>query len=404
MRARPLDARADMAAVQASLGLARDAQVARIVAMVDAMPDRGAADALIAPLRQRLAQMRPARSFGFVRLLFTPLDPVIVPAARWRPGDAGVPRPVLAPLGVAVRAALPACAAQIDTATLSMDPDDRGAIGAIGAGLWPQAAAVLGQATVPPAWASASGLSDADFAPLAAALAAVLAEAPAVELLATARRLPQDAAIRAVMARAEKLGAQAAATMTAVLLARLPTPGQVLTLAGNADGNRPAERAVDHTLSRLQATVAAGAAEDGDITEAALDAARVAAMLDGMQHEGSPERRRQLDHIRRRADGLCVARFVRAAAVTMARAAALAGTGGGDAAVTELEAAARGLRRLETAGRRLGSADRYETMLNDIALSVKAPDSGFGLADRVRLVEILAGPDEALALLAAPLA
>jgi hypothetical protein len=53
--------------IQTSLAHAADAQIARVVAMVDAMPERGSADALIAPLRPRLAALRPTRPLSFTR-------------------------------------------------------------------------------------------------------------------------------------------------------------------------------------------------------------------------------------------------------------------------------------------------------------------------------------------------
>ena len=390
-----------VAQVQASLAQARDAQVARIVAMVDAMPHRGEADALIAPLRERLAQLRPRRSLGVTRLLFTPLDTVIVPAERWRPGDVGVPRPALAPIAAAIRTALPEMSAQIDTLTQALAPEDRAPIGPLGAALWSQAAAALGSLAAPPDWSVASDLPMAEFASLATAVRAVLAEASMIEALATSRQLPQDGAIRAVLGRAEKHGAQAAATVTAVLLARLPMAAQVLALAAETGGRWPAEGAIDHTLIRLQTAVAAGAAADGDLREAALDAARVAALLGGLESGANAGRRRQLDQIRRQADMLCVGRFERAMVAAIAQTKALALLGGDDdPALLALEGAIRALRRLETAGRRLGSGEEYDAMLSAFSEGVKAADSGFALADRVRLVEILSGPDEALALLA----
>ena len=391
-----------VAQVQASLAQARDAQIARIVAMVDAMPRRGEAEGLIAPLRERLAQLRPRRAFGFVRLLFTPLNTVIVPVERWRPGDVGVPRPALAPIAAAIRDALPEISAQMDVSAQTLSQADRGAIGAMGAALWSQAAAALGRMGAPVDWSAASGLPIAEYAGLAASVSAVLGEASAIESLATSRRLPPDGPIRAMLGRAEKYGSQAAATVTAVLLARLPTPGQVLALAAETGGRRPSESAINHTLVRLQSAFAAGAADDGDLTEAALDAARVAALLGGLESAANAGRRRQLDQIRRQADMLCVGRFERAMAAAIAQTNALALLGGNDRGLLELEDATRALRRLETAGRRLGSGEEYDAMLSAFSKGLKAANSGFALADRVRLVEILSGPDEALALLASP--
>ena len=40
---------------------AQDVKILKVVAMVDALPARGDADSLIAPLRPRLAQLRPRR-------------------------------------------------------------------------------------------------------------------------------------------------------------------------------------------------------------------------------------------------------------------------------------------------------------------------------------------------------
>ena len=391
--------------MQASLARDRDEQIARIVAVVDAMPNRGEADALVAPLRQRLAQLRPSRQFGFTRLLFTPLDPVIVPGTRRRRGQLGVPRAALAPIGAALRASLPDLAERIDGEAKALPTGDRAALGQLGAALWPAAAAELARLTPPDDWSEASGLAYAEFAEFAAIIAAVLAEAPAIEGLAAAGRLPTDEAIRAVLARSEKRGSIAAATVMAVLLARLPMPGQVLALAADPaspDAIRSAQDAMDHCLTRLQAAVAAGSADDRGLTEAAQDAGRVAAMLAGLEGQATMDRRRRLEQIRHEANALCLGRFGRAATATMAQMGAVLLTGSDDGAVGALETAARDLRRLETAGRRLGGGEQYDAILNAISATVRAEGRTLDLADRVRLVEILCGPDAALALLNEP--
>jgi len=66
-----------------------------------------------------------------------------------------------------------------------------------------------------------------------------------------------------------------------------------------------------------------------------------------------------------------------------------------------LETAARRLRALETEGRRIGSGDTYDALLRQAAASVTVAGAGEArsLAHTVRLVEILAGPEAALALL-----
>ncbi|WP_158922644.1 hypothetical protein [Acidisphaera sp. S103] len=64
---------------------AEDPRIVRVVAIVDAMINRGPIDQLIAPIRPRLVRLRPPRPLRFARLLFHPLDRLFVPAARWRP-------------------------------------------------------------------------------------------------------------------------------------------------------------------------------------------------------------------------------------------------------------------------------------------------------------------------------
>jgi len=63
-----------------------------------------------------------------------------------------------------------------------------------------------------------------------------------------------------------------------------------------------------------------------------------------------------------------------------------------------LEEAARGLRRLELAGRQLGGEEHYDRMLRTAARQIGEDGPG-SLVERARLVEILAGSEAALALL-----
>ena len=63
-----------------------------------------------------------------------------------------------------------------------------------------------------------------------------------------------------------------------------------------------------------------------------------------------------------------------------------------------LEEAARGLRRLELAGRQLGGDEHYDRMLRTAARQIGEDRAG-SLVERARLVEILAGSEAALTLL-----
>ena len=90
--------------LQRTMERAADARIAEIVTLVDSMPERGAADALLAPLRGRLLQIRPPRRMSFARLLFTPANAVVVAAPQWRRNSVTIPRTALSCLARQARA------------------------------------------------------------------------------------------------------------------------------------------------------------------------------------------------------------------------------------------------------------------------------------------------------------
>jgi len=126
--------------VSRDLAGARDEQILKVVAMVDAMPHRGAADQLIAPLRGRLAQLRPPRPLRFARLLFLPLDPLIVPAPRWRPDHGTIPRSAIPSLAAAVATDLGSVGRKVAAMIEGHTTQNREVVGAAGALLWRPAA------------------------------------------------------------------------------------------------------------------------------------------------------------------------------------------------------------------------------------------------------------------------
>ena len=99
----PMRRSPEFRALQTTLAKARSEQIAQVVAAIDAMPTRGVADDIISPLRPRLALLRPSRPLRWSRLLFMPLDPLIVPTARWQPGEPTIPRACLRLFGAMVR-------------------------------------------------------------------------------------------------------------------------------------------------------------------------------------------------------------------------------------------------------------------------------------------------------------
>jgi hypothetical protein len=71
------------------------------------------------------------------------------------------------------------------------------------------------------------------------------------------------------------------------------------------------------------------------------------------------------------------------------------------ASTSQIEAVARGLRELESEGRRLGSADVYNDLLSQAADTVRGlpAEGALDPVKQSRLLEIIAGPEAALALL-----
>ena len=81
-------------------------KIRRILAVVDDVSNPAVNQALLDPVRHRLASLNPARPLRFARLLFIPLDPLMVAPRDWRPNEPTLPRSILAPVAKAVRAGL----------------------------------------------------------------------------------------------------------------------------------------------------------------------------------------------------------------------------------------------------------------------------------------------------------
>ena len=163
--------------VQHALQSASDDQLIRVVGMLDGLAERGSADALIAPTRDRLARLRPARPLAFARLLFAPVDPLLVPGPKWSRGGPGRPPTALLPLATQVRIELGGLATEVDAMIRGGLADDAALVLRAGTRLWPAAAAVLDRVDPPEGWNEATGLDAADHAAIARCIAGVLSEA-----------------------------------------------------------------------------------------------------------------------------------------------------------------------------------------------------------------------------------
>ena len=396
---------------EAARGLvqAGDARILRAVAMVDALPDRGQADQIIAPLRSRLARLRPARPLRFARLLFLPLDPLIVPAARWRPEHPTIPRSVLPALAAAVAAGCGPLADAVAAMIAGRTTEDHAVVEAAGAPLWAAAGAFLPDSPPPPDWAS-TGLTAPTHALLARRTGALLPWAERLRALAgdAAQGLvpPEAGIIQALAWDAIAQAPDTRAMLIALLLARVPDAAPVLARAAAALGRRneallrqAGEVAADALLEHLEAPGGADSCLGGqDLVETAAVARRMLTLL-GVLDGGAipPGRRDRLHALRGRIGASAEALFAeRLTADLLEPLSALAGP----EETWALEDAARGLRALETEARRAGGGKTYDTLLAHAAGTVRAltEQGTLGRIGGVRLMEILAGPDVALTL------
>jgi hypothetical protein len=384
---------------------APDAQVARVVAVVDQMPSRGDADQLIAPLRPRLARLRPPRPLRFTRLLFLPLEPLIVPPQRWRPNMPAIPRSALTSLAATVRAGLGAEAARVDALIQAASSHDAETIAQAGAVLWPRAAAVLFAAGAPVEWA-ATGLNPSLYPPLAQRTGAVMAQALALEDLVAEAAVgivpPRPAPIRAMLEDVCARCPDACPMLATVLLGRLPQCAALLPAMAAELGPQveaafrlAGQEAAEALLSGLEAAGGAEYAVGGhDLAEAVQEVRRTAALLKQLADRTDlPQLHVRLQSVRQRFDMGCRQVFAQAMTAEFLPALTRADGKGG-----ALEATARHLRELESDARPLGGGDTYDSQLRQAAAAVAA-DASLSLTARVRLVEILAGAEAALALL-----
>ena len=378
---------------------ASDNQLTRIVGLLDRLEGRGSADALIAPVRDRLAQLRPARPLAFARLLFTPLDPLLVQGSQWWRGGLGLPRTALLPLAAQVRAELGGLAADVDAVIRGGYADDAALVMRAGTLLWPAAAVVLDHARPPAGWAEATGLGPADHTAIARCAACVLSEA--VWIQATLRNCaeglcPDADELHLWLEAATSRHHEPPGALLAVLMARMPGAVALIEPAGSrpVSGAGHAEPAIDFLFERLETSPNPGP----DPTDPAAALQCAAALLDGLEAPGPgqrPSRKPRIERLRRTLDQRCQARFTENLDSQVLAPLADAAAQG---ELATLEEPARRLRRLETAGRRLGSGDPYERMLRAAARQIGEGEPG-SLVERARLVEILAGSDAALALL-----
>lgn len=397
---------------------AADARIAEIVTLVDSMPERGAADALLAPLRGRLLQIRPPRRMSFARLLFTPANAVVVAAPQWRRNSVTIPRTALSCLARQARARLGPVAVELEARIADATAEDRAIILNAGHTLWSLAADCFQNAEMPDDWTSQTGLAAADHPAIAHPLAALLHVAATTEAFADrvgagcAVSQPQirDCLHRAAawIGRAPS-GLPSIGMLLGVLLARLPSPEDVLVAAGDvaqSEGDPSIRQASDLAIDVLLAGSATAVSDQPDLGVVTQELERLAVLLDTLDQPGPacrPARKAALAVLRRTIDAASRQRFDTEMTRCVQSARDGADTDAPDAETILLEANMRELRRLEVAARRFGGGPVYDRSLAGAArqlaqASATAPRS----CDIARLIEILDGPEAGMAFLFLP--
>ena len=388
-----------VAEVQRKLRSAADEQLVQVVALVDAMPVRGAADALIAPLRGRLAAIDPIRPVSITRLLFRPLDPVILPGPQWRPGLPAVPRTALAIIGNAVIGQLGTVATSLQASIAGRDGKEQAVANQVGASLWPLGAKALAELPLPARWGADTGLPVSCYPEIRANIAAVLHQAvPLLRWTRDAGASDPAPAVSDILQATQAAHPAGFGIVLAILLANGTIAAPAL-LAAMAMPCVPVDPAVIQTLDRAQHVLASVLPSAG-LAAASSQAAHIAALLDAVEAPGArPGLRAHAQRIREQANEACQSRLLQALDQDFLP--KLAATGGemDDAAVAGLEDDARGLRRLATAGRRFGAAATYDKLLGRTAAGACASTSStLTRMERLRLAELLIGTEAALRL------
>ena len=411
--AQPWLPQTELAALHSALTRAEQSKIVKLLALADTLQNRGAVDDLIAPFRKQLAQLRPSRPLRFVRLLFMPLDPLIVPTAAWKPKLPSIPRCALLPLAEAVSDTMGEEAARIRGMVETHTTHDRQVIAEAGSVLWPSAAQALKRCPTPTAWTQQTGLPDGLFPTMATGVGAVLEHILTLQTWRAEAQLGgavRTTAVQQVLQQVNKDQPEAVGMFIALVLARLPKAVRQLRAAISEIGGIaaiPMRAAMDGAIASLLERLEA---EDGietvvlgtTLREAGTEVCRVVELMGCVDAKSaSPAHMVRMATLRRRLDESCRLRFTIALQNDFLQVLEALDSDADAAAVIRLEGTARGLRELGDEARRVGSPGTYDNLLRQTTDAIKAIGSNgaFTLADKVRLVEILAGPDEAWALL-----
>jgi len=374
------------------LRLATDQQLSRVVAIVDSMSARGAADDLIELVRPRLATLRPERPLTLSRVLFAPLDPAIVQSRHWRPGTAAIPRSALSVISRDVIGGLGGLSSELRQVAEGACWNDRTKLRQIGVRLWPGAAEAVRSMIQPKDWREQTGLPDEIWVEIQDTLALMLSVAVRMEsILASGEGDPE---LRALLVDHRACSESTFAVLVRVLLARHHDPAAVLrAVATLRDGQtaRARELAVSSIIADTPATIRT--IVEARASSAVEEAIQLASMLDAVETAETQDRVRKL---RARALDACQVRLERCIEEDVMS--PLQGSASDvEAALSGAEDGARDASRIDKATRAFGGRQQAQKLLKSVSerlLTLVA--EGVDAVDRARLVEILLGPEEAL--------
>ncbi len=400
-------------AISENMRDADDNKLRKIAELVGDVTDPAVNASVLDPIRARLAVLRPPRLLRFTRLLFIPLQPLIVQPDNWTPGAPSVPRHLLRFIASMVRAELGPEADRIDRMIAPYTVADTRMVTGAGAALWPVAGAILARADVPADWLE-SGLPDTVFRNLAKAVGAVLARAPEIrtlcedgELGAVASDEPDVNEIMRNVAAECPLGA---AMIARLIVTQAPRAVPVLRRFADARPNRQEKLLLQTAIAQGIEIFLSGLETEAGLSSAVGKAplpivgdqiGGIAALLHEAEYGACPGiSDDRLQAIKERLNRACQARFaagLRDGLLTPLTTAP--GPMAGEAQIG-LESRGRDLRKLEMAARTFGGADSYDRLLQQATATVQAAARTGTLTPvrKFRLIEMLAGPEAADAL------
>ncbi|HMR29646.1 MAG TPA: hypothetical protein PKA13_03100 [Geminicoccaceae bacterium] len=405
--------------VEGLLQEAGDGPLLKALRLIESLEERGSLDEAVARVRPRLAVLRPIRSIGLRRLVTLPFEDLLVPPDSWVAGRGRIDRARLGELHAAILPGLaPDLVARARAGGRGRFMNEQGAVLALGQELWPAASAALHRylATVESTPSADRALAEQmrsvglllNVAPAVVPLLWRLPPRPMPELIDDERRAALD-----LIRFGRAGGPQLLELLFHLLLARTASPATVLDLPFAAELLMPA-REVEPLVARASA---ACLAELVPPPATARQGRALAAAADGIERtvswvrslEGGSSRlgidRATLRDIRgkvARSIGSHLAEVV-VGALPQQFAQLRADQAAPDNLVAEAEEAARAVRRIGMAGRELGIGDTVDRTLGQarplFVGPVSAGPSDLGAMDRARIVEILFGPEAAMAVL-----